>query len=294
MAKLYLGCPVWSCTTWPGHFLSSKAKKSDYLREYSSVFNTVEGNSTFYGLPSLNTVHRWADDTPDGFQFCLKFPQVISHERQLLNVESETRAFVDILRILQDARRLGPSFLQLSPSFDRTQFSALAAYLKRVVSDDIPMAVEVRHPDYFDEGPVEQSLDELLTSLQVDRVLFDSRALFSLPPADAYEEESQRRKPRSPWRRTVTGQNPFVRFVGRNRVEETHNWITEWAPQIIDWMRAGLTPYIFVHTPDDFLAPYLSRAVYEELRRLDGDIKPSQLWPAEREQQRDARQKRLF
>jgi uncharacterized protein YecE (DUF72 family) len=78
--KYYLGCPVWACEKWKGTLFTSSAPRASWLTEYSTVFNTVEGNSTFYALPALDTVRRWADSVPSGFRFALKFPQVISHE----------------------------------------------------------------------------------------------------------------------------------------------------------------------------------------------------------------------
>jgi uncharacterized protein YecE (DUF72 family) len=68
---LYLGCPVWACPAWVGPFFTPDSKPRDFLKQYSSVFNTVEGNSTFYALPSRDTVRRWANETADGFRFCV-------------------------------------------------------------------------------------------------------------------------------------------------------------------------------------------------------------------------------
>jgi hypothetical protein len=54
MAELQycLGCPMWSNQQWVGELFTSNAKPADFLRQYSSVFNTVEGNTTFYALVS--------------------------------------------------------------------------------------------------------------------------------------------------------------------------------------------------------------------------------------------------
>ena len=88
--------------------------------------------------------------------------------------------------------------------------------------------------------------------------------------------------------------NPFLRFVGRNRVDESQPWIREWAPRIVDWLKAGLAPFVFNHTPDDFLAPHLCRAMQVEILRLEPELPAIKPWPAEIERQRDLKQKRLF
>lgn len=288
----FLGCPVWACSDWVGHLFTSTAKKHEYLHQYSMAFNTVEGNSTFYGLPTLDTVRRWCDEALPGFRFALKFPRAISHDRQLVNAESETRAFLSILELLAASDHLGPSFLQLGPAFNATQSQQLAAYL-RELPEEFPFALEVRHEDFFDQGAHENGLDELLTRLQVDRVIFDSRALFSAPPTDVHEMESQRRKPKSPLRQTITGQRPLLRFVGRNDVVATRPWIEEWAPVVARWIGEGLTPYVFTHTPHDQHAPELALAFHMELTKHIPDLPPLPAWPGaaadtvKRQQQRE-------
>lgn len=214
-----LGCPVWACPDWVGALFSTRDRKK-WLGEYSSVFGTVEGNSTFYGLPAMDTVKRWANSSCDGFRFCLKFPKAISHDRRLIGAEVETGLFLDILKVLAAADRLGPSFLQLPPTFSAVEFDRLKSYLQALPTE-FPYAVEVRHLDFFDQGPVEAALDEMLRDLKIDRVLFDSRPLFSKPPSDEAEEASQARKPRSPHRTTVTGSRPMLRPVDRNSVDDT-------------------------------------------------------------------------
>lgn len=274
----HLGCPVWSCGDWVGTLFASGAKKHEYLHQYSMAFNTVEGNSTFYGLPSLDTVRRWCDEALPGFRFALKFPRAISHERQLVDAGAETRAFLSILEILSATDHLGPSFLQLGPSFSAAQLTDLATYLRQL-PEEFPFAVEVRHGDFFDRGPHEHALDELLMRLQIDRVLFDSRALFSAPPQDDAEAEAQRRKPKSPLRQTVTGQRPLLRFVGRNEVAAARTWIDEWAPVVARWIGEGLDPYVFVHTPHDQHAPKLARMFHDALSKHLPQLAPLPIWP---------------
>jgi uncharacterized protein YecE (DUF72 family) len=271
---------------------TADAPRSDWLRQYSAAFTTVEGNSTFYALPSPETAQRWASETEPGFRFALKFPRIISHERRLVDAASETRAFLRILEILHAANRLGPSFLQLPPDFSAREFEPLQRYLESL-PPDFPYAVEVRHRDYFDENNRERRLEELLRLLEMDRVLFDSRALFSAPPGDEAEKISQGRKPRSPFRRTLTGARPFVRIVGRNSLAATRPWLDEWAAIVAEWITAGLTPYVFAHTPDDTFAPPMAAAFHQALRAHLKSLGPIPEWPGILES-RLPRQQSLF
>lgn len=259
----FLGCPVWACASWVGGLYTSKSRKK-WLNEYSTVFNTVEGNSTFYGLPGVTTVERWGSETQPGFQFALKFPKSVTHDCQLVGGEHDTRLFLRILEILAKADRLGPSMIQLPPYFAGRQLGSLAKFLRRLPRE-FPYAVEVRHFDFFDNGACESRLVDLLTGFGVDWVAFDSRALFSKPPSDEYERESQTRKPRTPFRTTVTAGNPVLRLVGRNNVIESRMWIEEWVDVVAGWIRDGLNPYVFTHSPDDTLAPEFAREFHARL-----------------------------
>jgi uncharacterized protein YecE (DUF72 family) len=280
VGMLQLGCPIWACEKWRGTLFAPKAKRSDWLAQYSSVFNTVEGNSTFYGLPALDTVRRWAQETADGFRFALKFPREISHERRLFGAESATEAFLEVLKTLHAADRLGPSFLQLPPDFSGKSFAALEAYLRRLPRD-FPYAVELRHANYYDQGHGEQSVDALLTELGIDRVLFDSRPLYSAPPKTESEQGAQSRKPQTPLRTTVTGPRPLLRLIGRDRVEEVEPFLQEWAPIVAGWLAEGRSPYVFTHAPDDAVAPFIARRFHEELLRAGASVWSMPRWPGE-------------
>lgn len=291
--KLHLGCPVWACEHWRGALYTAKAPRSEWLRQYSAVFNTVEGNSTFYALPKLSTVQEWADSVSRGFCYAMKVPRVITHDLRLQGAERETAAFVDVLSVLDAAHRIGPAFIQLPPDFGPDQFERLERYL-RSLPTWLQWAVEVRHHEWYDKGANEWRLDELLIELGMDKVLFDSRPLFSAPPADQVEKISQSRKPRTPVRRTVTGQHPFLRIVGRNQLSDVTPWIAEWAPVIVQWLRQGLSPYVFAHAPDDRHAPEFARRIYLQVRSLMPELPELAAWPGESRSSVRHRQKLLF
>ncbi|TWU51046.1 hypothetical protein Poly51_43400 [Rubripirellula tenax] len=254
----FLGCPVWSCPHWVGQVYPPRTPRSDWLNWYTRTFNTVEGNSTFYALPTIETSKRWADEAADGFRFSFKFPRVISHELMLRNADRETAAFLDCLLPLADADRLGPTFLQLGPSFGADRFDVLERFLRRLPAEWL-WALELRHADWFDESVHELRVDEMLRSMRIDKVLFDSRPLYQSPPDDDIEAVSQTRKPKTPIRQTATGQSPMLRIVGRNRPELADAYFDEWAPTVAQWIRQGLRPYVFTHAPDDARAPELAR-----------------------------------
>ena len=263
-----IGCPVWSCPQWRGQVYGPKSPRKNWLGDYSRVFSSVEGNSTFYGIPQPDTFKRWASETAAGFRFALKFPRAVSHEHQLIGAEKETAAFMDGLAILHEADRLGPTFLQLGPRFGPSRFAALKNYLNSL-PQQFPYAVEVRHPDFFKE-PYESQLNAMLREMGIDRVIFDSRPLFSAPPTDEIEGAAQSRKPKVPVRTDVTGSNPILRLVGRNDVSAVQPWVNEWSETIYGWFAEGKSPYVFAHTPDDAFAPKLAKMLSEKLNTTLG------------------------
>lgn len=276
---LRVGCPLWAFRGWVGNLFPPDAKPRDYLRHYAQVFGAVEANSTFYALPPEDVVARWREDVPEGFRFCFKLPRVISHERMLEGAELETERFFARMDPLGD--RLGPFFLQLGPSFDKRRFEALARYL-----DTFPkgraLAVEVRHPDWFDEGETEAGLTRLLTDLGMDRVLFDSRPLFASKVLDATTVAAQGRKPRVPVRTRTPGRRPFVRFVGQNDTRAASGYLGQWQAPVTRWLDEGREVYFFTHAPDDTFAPRLGR-VFTHLvaRARPALVEAMPEWPGE-------------
>ena len=175
-----------ACTAWRGSLFTRRAARDDYLPQYASVFDAVEGNSTFYGLPTEATVVRWHEQVPRHFRFCFKFPQVITHRMLLRYADAETSEFLFLLEPLRD--RLGPLLLQLPPNFGAADLHVLTHYLDGLPGG-FPYAVEVRHPEFFDGGAFEAALDDALAERLVARVNFDATCLFADPGLDETTRE---------------------------------------------------------------------------------------------------------
>lgn len=269
----HIGCPVWGHKSWVGSLFRPGSRPGDFLEQYARVFNTVEGNTTFYGLPSPDAVRRWEAAVPDDFRFAFKFPRTITHEKGLRHAEAETREFLDALQPV--AARIGVLFLQLPPGFGHSALPALEAYLA-ALPRDFHYAVEVRNGDFFDGGDGEARLDALLSARGVDRALFDTGTLHSLMDDDPGIRAAQSRKPRHPARLTATGPRPFLRFVGGNAVDTNLPRLRELAGQVAAWIGEGRRPYVFIHAPDEHHAPALCRRFHE----LVGDAVGGADWPS--------------
>ncbi len=283
-AKLYLGCPVWAHAPWRGKFFTATARREDFLPQYAGVFDTSEGNSTFYGLPAAETVARWAAEAPATFRFCLKFPRTITHDLQLAGAEAATAEFLGRIAPLQG--RLGPFFLQLHQSFGARRLRELEAYL-RGLPRELAYAVEVRSLDFFDGAAQERALDALLGELGMERVIFDTRGLFAATATDELTLDAKRKKPRVPVRHTAIGARPFVRFVGDPDVPKNDAVLREWADVVARWLAEGRTPFFFTHHPDDAHAPELARRFQALVHARTPQVPAPAAWPAEREPRAD-------
>ena len=265
LARYYLGCPVWSNRDWIGELFTAGSKPGDFLRQYSAAFNTVEGNNCFYGLPKPETILRWREDAAPGFRFCFKFPRAISHERRLRDCAAETLEFLRRLTPLAEADRIGPSFLQLPPSFGPGDLPALRDYLA-ALPQGFQYAVEVRHRAFFAKGEDERQLNRLLLDMGIDRVMLDSRALFSADPVDPDTRIAQGKKPRLPVHAISLGSRPFIRYIGHPDPEANRPFLEPWLDKLALWLSEGREPYVFIHTPNNRLAPHLARRFHEMLQ----------------------------
>jgi len=273
----HLGLPIWHHPDWSGEFLAADCRPEQALSGYCSVFNAVEGNTTFYGIPRTSTVQRWARQTPPEFRFCFKFPRSISHQQALAHCGHDTRNFLETLAPL--AERLGPLFLQLPPRFDAGGLAALTAFLDGLPGE-FSYAVEVRHPVFFAKGEAERQLNRLLHERAVDRVILDSRALFATPASDPDSLATRHRKPRLPVHAVALGPHPLIRFIGHPRQTANQRFLAPWLDKLAAWMAEGHQPFFFVHTPSNRDAPALAGHFHQQLAARLG-LPPLPRWPAE-------------
>lgn len=267
---LYVGCPIWSFKGWVGNFYPKGTKPSDFLFQYARRLTNVEGNTTFYAVPSKQTIESWVENMPDGFRFCPKIPKAISHEGKLADNIDKAAGFVDVMQQL--GNRLGPMFLQLPPRFSPKLFPDLQAFLSAWASD-VRLAVEVRHLDWFD-SPHDEALDELLSEHNMARVTIDTRPIRSLQGdkllvGSTYESllEARERKPDVPVVPKRTSDFVFVRYIGHPDMEINLPFLQEWGTYFSDQIKSGADVFMFCHSPDNLIAPYLCRELHTRVAK---------------------------
>jgi uncharacterized protein YecE (DUF72 family) len=273
---LYVGCPVWSFKGWVGNFYPRGTKPSDFLLQYAKRLTNIEGNTTFYAVPSKRTLENWTEQTPETFRFCPKIPKAISHAGRLTDHIDRAAGFVEVMRGL--GTRLGPMFLQLPPLFSPNLLADLEAFLSAWASD-VRLGVEVRHLDWFD-SPHDEALNELLASHNMARVTIDTRPIRDLQDdrilaGSTYESllEARERKPDVPVVPKRTSDFVFVRYIGHPDLEINRPFLEEWGSYFSGQIKSGADVHVFCHSPDNLTAPYLCREIHQRVAR-DVDISP--------------------
>ena len=269
IAPCYIGLPMWSDPGWPKAWFGDSRSRQRPLHHYANQLNSVEGNTTFYALPGENTVARWNNETGPDFRFTFKFHQAISHRPGGLTNHDDIQAQLALLHPL--AEKTGCLMLQLPATFGPQALPALEVFLSQLPRT-FHYAVEVRHPAFFDKDTHEIALNRLLIRYEVNRVIMDTRALFTGPSDSALTAEVREKKPRVPVHAIATGNQPIVRFVAGNDNAANEHCMTPWLARCHAWREEGKTPFLFFHKPDNHLAPWLADRFIERYNALYPDV----------------------
>ncbi|MFT3704824.1 MAG: DUF72 domain-containing protein [Agriterribacter sp.] len=110
-------------------------KDRSRLYYYSTIFNSVEINATFYKTPLHKTFRKWAADTTSAFKFSVKFPKTITHSKKLAFQQSDIHSF------LQQADGLGEKkgclLIQLPGKITLDYFSEVDDLLHHINQDEL-------------------------------------------------------------------------------------------------------------------------------------------------------------
>ncbi len=142
-----LGTCGWSYAEWEDSFYFRKQGK---LKQYSSIFPTVEINSTFYALPKPEVVLGWNQYTPQDFIFSAKLPQIITHKKTIdvsKGVEADINQFLEVMRPLISGKKLWCILVQLPPflKFNNERLESFLSLLPTITN----FAMEFRHTSWL-------------------------------------------------------------------------------------------------------------------------------------------------
>ena len=99
---------------------------------YSSLFNSIEVNSSFYKLPQSSTIKKWAESVPENFRFTFKLWREITHNKALDFRPEDVQLFME--RIAPASNRKGCLLGQFPPSLSVESAHRLE-YLLSVINE---------------------------------------------------------------------------------------------------------------------------------------------------------------
>lgn len=271
-ADFRIGCAVWAYKEWLGNFYPAGSRATHFLQLYGERLTCVEGNTTFYSIPTPETVQRWAENTPDTFRFCPKLPRTVTHGGALMPQLPQALDFLALMQGLGPS--LGPIFAQLPPRYSPASLADLAQFVASWPHAVSPLAVEVRHLDWF-KPPQADRLDALLTRFGVGRVLLDTRPIFTWHDSiDDPQLRSERKKPRVPLLPTTTANFVLVRYISHPELDRNRDFLAGWVERVGEWLAEGLSVYFFVHCPTEAKSPAIARYFQEQLEIAGIDVPP--------------------
>jgi uncharacterized protein YecE (DUF72 family) len=145
--RIYIGTSGFSYAPWKGSFYPEKLPAAKMLAYYAERLDAVEINNTFYRMPAPDMLAKWATETPAGFQFALKSPRRITHEKKLADVSDSLTRLREAAGALGD--RLGPVLFQLPP-FMKKDLPRLQEFVAQL-PPGLRAALEFRHASWFSD-----------------------------------------------------------------------------------------------------------------------------------------------
>lgn len=133
------------CCGW-GYLRIPEDLKKDYrsvLSYYSSLFDVVEVNSTFYHIPNISIAEKWRQEVRSDFVFTVKVSRVITHLDRFSTDKSR-----DLISFYIDfAEKLDATILlfQLPSTFPEKNMNNMSAVLKSFHDTAVRFAVEARN-----------------------------------------------------------------------------------------------------------------------------------------------------
>jgi len=214
-----IGTSGWHYDHWVGEVYPEGLDESDMLAYYRDLFDTVEINSSFYGMPSEKTLAGWRDSVPNGFIFATKASRYITHMKKLRDPDGPVGRFMERADVLDF--RLGPVLFQLPPRW-RCNPRRLSDFLD-VLPEGYRYAMEFRDDSWF--------CDDVYDLLSRCGVAF---CIYHLAGRQSPKE--------------VTADFVYIRLHGPGEAYQgsySHRDLQGWAGAISEWVRLERDVYCY-------------------------------------------------
>lgn len=197
-------------TGWGDHpsLYSGVTASKDKLFDYAGHFLTVEVDTSFYAIPSVDNVRKWCELTPDSFRFVIKAYQgMTGHLRGEIPFESKNdmfNAFIECANEFKRHGKLAMVLAQFPPWFDCQSKNVQYLLYIRQQLKEFNVAIEFRNRTWYADKLVQQTMDFLKEHQFIHTICDEPQAGIGSVPF--YPE--------------VTASRALVRIHGRN----IHGW----------------------------------------------------------------------
>ena len=239
-AKVYIGTSGWHYKHWRGSFYPEHLKAQDWLEFYSTRFNTVELNNSFYHLPTTSSFDTWREVSHRDFLFAVKGSRFITHMKKLKDVKSSTSKFFKAAKHLE--RKLGPVLFQLPPRW-HVNAERLAEFLTSIPKDH-QYAFEFREASWYAE--------------EVFEVLKRHNAALCIHDLGGNQQPIE-----------LTADFTYVRFHGPTEAKYAGSYsgrdLKKWADRIVEWNQNLTAIYAYFNNDVGGFAPKNAQELKELL-----------------------------
>jgi len=203
MQPVLIGTSGYDHPELKGVFYPSDLPRKDFLTFYSTKFNALELNSTFYGMPTPQRMLSFYQRAEGRLSFSVKANRLLTHEISN-NWQSDAETFKQALLPVLEKSALSTILFQFPESFHYVPQNRI--YLGNLLKafEGFPSVVEFRHREW-----VRPSVFEGLEQRGTGIVFCDMPQLKNLP--DGFASGTP-----------FIGKNAYIRFHGRN----ANGWYT--------------------------------------------------------------------
>ena len=223
MDGILIGTSGYDYPEWKGVFYPEDLKRKDFLLYYSTVFNALELNSSFYNMPTVERLFSFYERSEGKLNFSVKANRLLTHEIDS-GWQGAAADFKLALNPLMQKDVLSAILFQFPQSFHYTDQNRV--YLSKLIAafDGFPVVIEFRHAEW-----IRQSVFEGLQERGAGLVFCDMPQLKNLPDGKTL---------RTPF----VGSQAYIRMHGRN---QTAWYVKEDAPN------NGSARYNYDYTDDE-------------------------------------------
>ena len=267
--RYHLGLPAWAFSGWAGQYFDNNPSA---LASYSRVFNTVEGNTTFYHIPDAATVAGWCESLlGTGMQMCFKLPRSVTHIWP--GSEHDRDLFFERMQQLQPF--LGPFLLQFPASVGPDKLAALERFCEALPQQH-RYVLEVRHPGWFAQPEL---LEPLLAEHGMGRVMMDTRAIFRGNKKHPEVLSALHEKPHVPVLGRVYNKLLFVRLLLHPDGVSNEHYINQWVARCAQALERDWECYMMIHCPNNQHCPAMAEQFHRRLQHAVPGLAALPSWP---------------